>query len=123
MNPVLVVCQTLGYFFNFYRGKPLLREGGVYIFLYPLHEDFYPIHHPSYIEFYQRVLAETTDPKIIEFTYESEFAHNPKYIDQYRHSYAFHGVHPFYMWYWACRGLAHVGQVIFVRPRSRRPAE
>ena len=27
MNPVLVVCLGLGYFFNLYRGKPLVREG------------------------------------------------------------------------------------------------
>ena len=29
MNPILVACLGLGYFFNMYRGKPLVREGGV----------------------------------------------------------------------------------------------
>ena len=29
MNPILVACLGLGYFFNLYRGKPLVREGGV----------------------------------------------------------------------------------------------
>src|SRR5205823_4862593 len=29
MNPVLVMCMTLGYYFNLYQGKPLVREGGV----------------------------------------------------------------------------------------------
>lgn len=123
MNPILVVCNSLGYLFNFYRGKPLVRKGGVCIFLYPLHEDFHPIHHPSYIEFYQRVLTDTTNPKTIEQKYEAEFAHNPKYIDLYRNSYAYHGVHPFYMWYWASYGMSYVGKVIFVKPKSKRPAE
>ena len=27
MNPILVMCTGLGYFFNLYRGKPLVREG------------------------------------------------------------------------------------------------
>ena len=31
MNPILVACLGLGYFFNLYRGKPLVREGGVVI--------------------------------------------------------------------------------------------
>ena len=123
MNPILVMCQTLGYCFNMYRGKPLVREGGVYIMLYPLHEEFHPVHHPSYIEFYERVLTDTIDPKTIEEKYEEEFAYNPKYIDLYRHAYAFHGVHPFYMWYWACRGMSYIGKVIFVKPKSKRPAQ
>ena len=29
MNPILVACLGLGYFFNLYRNKPLVREGGV----------------------------------------------------------------------------------------------
>src|SRR5437016_13877163 len=31
MNPVLVACVGLGYFFNLYRGKPVLRKGGAVI--------------------------------------------------------------------------------------------
>src|SRR5438105_7932737 len=31
MNPILVVCMGLGYLFNFYRNKPVLRKGGVLI--------------------------------------------------------------------------------------------
>jgi hypothetical protein len=122
MNPILVMCQTLGYAFNFYRGKPVVRKGGVIIALHPLYEDFHAIHHPSYIEFYERVLWDTIDPKTIETKYEAEFAQNPKYIDLYRNHYAFHGVHPFYMWYWSCHGMSHVSKVIFVRPRSKRVA-
>jgi hypothetical protein len=35
MNPILVMCLGLGYFFNLYRGKPLVREGGVLIMSHP----------------------------------------------------------------------------------------
>ena len=35
MNPILVMCTGLGYFFNLYRGKPLVREGGVVIMSHP----------------------------------------------------------------------------------------
>lgn len=123
MNPILMMCLSLGYFFNFYRGKPLVRQGGVYILLHPLHEDFHPLHHPSYIEFYNRVLTDTNDPKQVEQKYEEEFAHNEKYIELYRRSYAYHGVHPFYMWYWGCYALSYLGKVIVVKPKRRRPAE
>jgi hypothetical protein len=122
MNPILVHCLANGYMFNLYRGKPLVREGGVMIYLHPLEWNFNPIHHPSYIEFFERVLADTTDTEEIERKYEEEFAHNPKYVDLYRHSYAYHGVHPFYMWYWGCYALKHVGKVIFVNPVSKEAA-
>ena len=62
MNPILVMCTGLGYFFNIYRGKPLVREGGVVIMFHPTQPDFHPVHHPSYIDFYEQVLADTTDP-------------------------------------------------------------
>ena len=66
MNPILVMCLGLGYFFNLYRGKPLVREGGVLIMSHPTPWEFHPVHHPSYIDFFEQVLAETTDPLEIE---------------------------------------------------------
>ncbi len=66
MNPILVMCLGLGYFFNLYRGKPLVREGGVLIMTHPTPWEFHPVHHPSYIDFFEQVLAETTDPVEIE---------------------------------------------------------
>jgi lactate racemase len=123
MNPVLTYVMALGYMFNSYRGKPIVRKGGVMIAIHPFRERFHPIHHPSYIDFYHQVLKDTTDPKVIEEKYEEEFAYNPKYIELYRYSYAFHGVHPFYMWYWGSYALAHLGKVIFVNVKDPRPAE
>jgi lactate racemase len=114
MNPILVMCLGLGYFFNMYRGQPLVREGGVLIMSHPTTEEFHPVHHPSYIDFYEQVLSETTDPVEIESRYEKQFAEDEWYRHLYRTSYAYHGVHPFYMWYWGCHGLAHLGRVVVV---------
>jgi hypothetical protein len=114
MNPILVVCEGLGYFFNLYRGKPLVREGGVMILFHPVQREFHPVHHPSYIDFFDQVLAETRDPKVIEKEHEERFATDPWYIHLYRTSHAYHGVHPFYMWYWAAHAMRHLKQVIFV---------
>ena len=122
MNPVLIHCQMLGYIFNLYRGKPLVRQGGVMIFTHPLDNRFHPVHHPSYIDFYNQVLSQTRDPGEIERKYEESFAHNPRYIDLYRHSYAYHGVHPLYMWYWACYAQDYLGRVIVVGARDKEVA-
>jgi hypothetical protein len=122
MNPILVMCLGLGYFFNLYRGKPPVREGGVLIMSHPTPWDFHPVHHPSYIDFFEQVLSETTDPKVIEATYEKQYAEDEWYRHLYRTSYAYHGVHPFYMWYWGSHAMSHLGRVIIVggEPRSAR---
>jgi hypothetical protein len=114
MNPILVMCLGLGYFFNLYRGKPPVREGGVLIMSHPTPWEFHPVHHPSYIDFFEQVLADTTDPIEIEAKYETQFAEDDWYRHLYRTSHAYHGVHPFYMWYWGAHALQHLGQVIIV---------
>jgi len=122
MNPILVMCLGLGYFFNLYRGRPLVREGGVLIMSHPTRREFHPVHHPSYIDFFEQVLAETTDPIEIEQRYEKSFAEDEWYRHLYRTSHAYHGVHPFYMWYWGSHALAHLGRVIVLGgdPRTVR---
>jgi hypothetical protein len=114
MNPILVMSLGLGYFFNLYRGQPIVREGGVAIFYHPVPDEFHPVHHPSYIDFFEEILTETTDPLVLEAKYEEQFATDPWYVQLYRKSYAYHGVHPFYMWYWGAHALEHLGDVIFV---------
>jgi hypothetical protein len=122
MNPILVMCMGLGYLFNMYRGRPIVREGGVAILSHPTPWAFHPVHHPSYIDFFEEVLAETTDPIEIEKTYEERFATDEWYRHLYRTGHAYHGVHPFYMWYWGAHALEHLGRVIIVGgdPRSVR---
>ena len=114
MNPILVVCLGLGYFFNLYRNKPLVRQGGVMIMFHPVRREFHQVHHPSYVDFFEEVLAETTDPSVIEGKYEEAYATDPWYIHLYRTSNAYHGVHPFYMWYWAAHAMSYLGDVIYV---------
>src|SRR5206468_2771635 len=77
MNPVLVVCMGAGYLFNFYRKQPVLRKGGVLILMHPTRYEFDAVQHPSYIDFYDEVLADTKDPGEIEKRYELRFAEDP----------------------------------------------
>ena len=84
------------------------------VILQPPHPwEFHPVHHPSYIDFFEQVLSETTDPVEIG-KYEEAFATDPWYIHLYRTGHAYHGVHPFYMWYWCAHALEHLGAVIVV---------
>lgn len=114
MNPILVHCLGLGYLFNMYRNKPIVRPGGVVILFHPVPWEFHQVHHPSYVDFFEEVLAESTDPATIEARWEQRYATDPWYIHLYRNSYAYHGVHPFYMWYWGAYALDYVGGVIVV---------
>jgi hypothetical protein len=114
MNPILVHCLGLGYYFNLYQGKPVVRPGGVLILHHPVPWEFHQVHHPSYVDFFDEVLSETTDPAAIEAKYEQQYAQDPWYVHLYRNSYAYHGVHAFYMWYWGAHAMDHLGDVIFV---------
>jgi hypothetical protein len=122
LNPLLIQVMALGYLFNMYRNNPLVRKDGVLILFHPCHESFHRTHHPSYVEFYHRILSVSTNSYDIH-QYEKEFAENPDYIHMYRHGNAYHGVHPFYMWYWGDAGRAWVGKVIVVAPENTRVPE
>ena len=121
MNPILVAVQGLGYFFNLYRNKPVVKEGGVLIMSHPTTWEFHPVHHPSYIDFFEQVLSISTDPVEVQ-KYEKQYAEDEWYRHLYRTSYAYHGVHPFYMWYWCAHALDYLGSVIIVGgdPRAVR---
>jgi hypothetical protein len=114
MNPILVMCMGLGYLFNMYRNKPLVREGGVIIMTHPTYREFHPVHHPSYIDFFEEVLSDTTDPTAMSKKWEKQYAEDEWYRHLYRTGNAYHGVHPFYAWYWGAHGLQHAGKVIIV---------
>jgi lactate racemase len=114
LNPILVQCLGLGYFFNLYVGKPVVRQGGAMILFHPVPWEFHQVHHPSYVDFFDEILSETTDPAAIEAKYEQQYAQDEWYRHLYRTSYAYHGVHPFYMWYWGAHAMDWLGDVIFV---------
>ncbi len=94
-------------------GSAVVRKGGAVILYHPSNEGFNQLHHPSYVDFYEEVLAESTDPAVVGEKYEQQFAQDPWYITS-RTSHAYHGVHPFYMWYWAAHAMDHVDEVIWV---------
>ena len=56
------------------------------IMSHPTPWEFHPVHHPSYIDFFEQVLAETTDPVEIEAKYEVGFAKDEWYRHLYRTS-------------------------------------
>jgi hypothetical protein len=112
MNPILVQVMGLGYFHQFYRGKPVLKKGGALILCHPCHDEFDHKFHPSYIEFFNRLLPETRDSHKLQHKYEEEFAKNPSYIEMYRRGNAYHGAHPFFMWYWGEPGRQYAGKII-----------
>src|SRR5712671_474968 len=111
---LLVKVMACGYFFNMNRGIPLVKKGGTLILTHPCMDEFDPVQHPSYIEFFHRLLPETTDAMELHRKYEREFAQNPSYVHLYRKGNAYHGAHPFYMWYWGENGRQHLGQIIAV---------
>jgi hypothetical protein len=112
INPLLSFNIALGYVFNFFQGRPPVKEGGVLILNHPFLPGFHRRHHPSYIEFYEEVLPRTKDPLEMEELFEEDFAHRPEYIDMYRHNNAYHGIHPFYVWSWASIALKHLNRII-----------
>jgi len=114
INPLLAANSALGYVFNMHQGRPLVRPGGVLVLMQPFRPGFHPRHHLPYIEFFQRVLAETRDPREMERLFEEDFACRADYVQAYRFGYSYHGVHPFYVWYWCGIALEQLGKVIVV---------
>ncbi len=123
LNPLLVQVMGPGYLFNLYRNKPVVRKGGTLILAHPCHDEFDPEFHPSYIEFFHRLLPETRDAFVLRERYEEEFASNPSYVQMYRDGHAYHGAHPFFMWYWGENGRQHLGRIIVAGPRNRHIPE
>jgi len=118
INPVLVVSDVLGYVFNWFYNKPLVKKGGVVVILNPVFEVFHPEYHVPYQKFYEEVLPVTSDPFEMQEAFQERFARDPHLVECYRHRYAHHGFHPFTVWYWATYALKYLSKVILVGPRS-----
>jgi hypothetical protein len=112
LNPLLVQVMAQGYLFNLWRDNPLIKKNGTLIITHPMEDKFDPDHHAPYIEFVHRLLPETRDAHTLHKKYERQFAEDPTYVELYRHGHAYHGAHPFYMWYWGEAGRQHIGRVI-----------
>ena len=113
-NPVLAAWHALGVGLNSVTSKSLLRDGGSVIVYHPLTPDFSSLHHPSTIDFFADVLPATTDAAELADRFEATYADDPWYAELYRTSYAFHGVHPFQLWYRLSAAVQNLGDVIFV---------
>ncbi len=122
INPVLVVSDVLGYVFNWFYNKPLVKRGGVIVIINPAFERFHKEYHVAYQKFYEEVLSETTDPFEMQENFQERFAADPYLIDCYRHRFAHHGFHPFTVWYWATYPLKYLSRVILVGPQDDRVA-
>jgi lactate racemase len=114
LNPLLVQVMAQGYFFNFYRGVPIVKKGGTMIVFHPCTDRFDKEHHAPYIEFFHDVLPQTRDAAVMHKHFEEKFASNPAYLAMYRTGHAYHPAHPFFMWYWGEAGRQHLGRVIVV---------
>ncbi|MEM3663783.1 MAG: lactate racemase domain-containing protein [Candidatus Jordarchaeales archaeon] len=122
-NPVLTANLALGYAYGFLSvGEPILKKNGVLIFCNPMDEVFHEKHHPSYVEFY-KTLEETRDPWELREKYERKFAKNERYVKQYRYGYAYHGAHPFFVWYAIRPALERALTVINVAPSNPKVPE
>lgn len=98
VNPILAANQAMANTVMQFQGMPLVREGGVAIIAHPLTAQFDERRFAPYIEFYDRLLPQETDPYWLWENYVEEFAHRPEYIHGYRYGNAYHGSHPFFMW-------------------------
>jgi hypothetical protein len=114
LNPLLVQVMAQGYFFNFYRGVPMVKKGGAMIIMHPTSDQFDKEQHAPYIEFFHDILPQTRDAAVMHKQFEEKFASNPAYIAMYRNGHAYHPAHPFFMWYWGENGRQHLGKVIVV---------
>ncbi|EIV92199.1 hypothetical protein FraQA3DRAFT_1727 [Frankia sp. QA3] len=113
-DPVLAAHGALAEVFARHRGRPVVRENGAMIVYHPVAARFSQLHQPSYVDFYEEVLAESADPATIEAKFERQYATDPWYASLYRTSRAHHGVHPFHRWYETAPARAHLAEVVFV---------
>ncbi len=98
INPLLVANQAMANTIMQFQGMPLVREGGIAIIAHPLTAQFDRRRFGPYIEFYEKLLPQATDPYWLWENYVEEFAHRPEFIHGYRYGHAYHGAHPFFMW-------------------------
>ncbi|MFH1241081.1 MAG: lactate racemase domain-containing protein [Pseudomonadota bacterium] len=118
INPILVRNQALSYSFGLYHKRPLIRGGGIAIFIHPCERQFHSMNHPSYLELFDRVLPGLQDPYEIWDLYAEDFAHRPEYVHKYRYAYGFHGVHPLILWGQGAFAYRHLGRVFLAGARD-----
>jgi len=122
-NPILLRSLVLGYLLGLFRGKPLVREGGVIVACNPGLEKFHEGHHRAYIDFWNNDLAGHFDPVECWESLAEAYADNPRYVRLYREAFAYHGTHGLINWMWSGMGLRHVKAVILAGAKEPLTAE
>ncbi len=116
-NPILLRSLVLGYLLGLFRGRPLVRRGGVIVAYNPGLEKFHQGHHPSYADFWRNHLPEYADPVSCWDGLSEQYAEDSRYLRLYRDGYAYHGAHSLINWMWSGMGMRHVGGVILAGAR------
>ena len=98
MNPILAANSGMAGTVMQFQGRPVVREGGIAILAHPFEAAFDRRRFGPYVEFYEKLLAESLDPYWLWENYVEDFAHRPEYVYGYRYAHAYHGSHPFFMW-------------------------
>jgi hypothetical protein len=94
INPILIARMGLGYMFAIYKNRPVVREKGIMILSNPCIDQCDPIHHPSYVELWEKGFDRSRDAAVLYDLFADEYAHRPEFVHRYRFGYGFHGVHP-----------------------------
>lgn len=110
-NPILLRNLALSYAAGSYQGMPLVRQGGIAIFVNPCRAQWSAQNHPSYIELFESVLLRMRDPFEIWDLYAEDFAHRQEYVHRYRYAHAFHGSHPLILYGQGAYALRHLSRV------------
>ena len=122
INPVLVLSDVLGYVFNWFYGKPFVKEGGAVILINPVMEEFHPEYHVAYRRFWDEVLTATTDPLEMKKVFQEQLRARPRahrcLPEPFRPP-RFPSVHGLVL---GDLPLAHLSRVILVGPPDDRSA-
>ena len=116
VNPILtLISMGLGYLGGMIdaAGAP----GCTVVMAAAVRDTWDRVHHPSYLDVWERVLTQTRDPYEISARFEDEFARHPAHIDAYRHRFAFHPIHGILATH-PLKRLGRVGRVIVAAPRD-----
>jgi hypothetical protein len=122
-NPILLANLALSYGANMSHGGPLVKPGGTLVVLTPLRATFDDERHPSYREFFDRVLARTKDPVEAWDAHLDDFVHRPEYVHAYRHAFGFHAAHPFFLFGQTLAPKRHYGRIVFAGVEDPAVAE
>jgi nickel-dependent lactate racemase len=111
INPILVRNLGMSYSFGLFQNKPLVRENGIVILVHPCGRTFDRVKYPSYVEVFEKLLPEITDPFELWELYAEEYAHRPEYVHKYRYGFGFHGSHPFILYGQGAYGFRYLSRI------------